>query len=37
MNVHDISEYQLYKLKSIDPTLDDNWHDFINNLWGCPR
>ena len=33
MNVHDISEYQLYKLKSIDPAIDDNWHDFTNNLF----
>ena len=32
MNIHDLSEYQLYKLKSIDPTLSSDWSDVVNSI-----
>lgn len=32
MNIHDLSEYQLHQLKSIDPTLDPHWFDVTNDL-----
>ncbi len=33
MNIHDLSEYQLYKLKSIDPTLSLDWREVINDIF----
>lgn len=32
MNIHDLSEYQLYKLKSIDPALSSDWYDSIEKI-----
>ena len=32
MNIHDLSEYQLYKLKSIDPTLSLDWREVIHDI-----
>ena len=32
MNIHDLSEYQLYKLKSIDPALSPNWYESIESI-----
>lgn len=32
MNIHDLSEYQLYKLKSIDPTLSSDWLKIIKDI-----
>ncbi|MBU5616517.1 hypothetical protein KPY62_05240 [Psychrobacter sp. TAE2020] len=32
MNIHDLSEYQLYKLKSIDPTLSSDWLEVIRDI-----
>lgn len=32
MNIHDLSEYQLYKLKSIDPALSSNWYEAIHQI-----
>ena len=32
MNVYDLSEYQLYKLKSIDPTLSSDWQEIIKDI-----
>ncbi len=32
MNIHDLSEYQLYKLKSIDPTLSLDWREVIDDI-----
>ncbi len=32
MNIHDLSEYQLYKLKSIDPTLSIDWREVIHAI-----
>ena len=32
MNIHDLSDYQLYQLKSIDPTLSSNWYEVIYNI-----
>lgn len=32
MNIHDLSEYQLYKLKSIDPALSSNWYEIIHQI-----
>jgi hypothetical protein len=31
-SIHDLSEYQLYKLKAIDPTLSKNWEDIIDSI-----
>ncbi|WP_201557134.1 hypothetical protein [Psychrobacter sp. 72-O-c] len=32
MNIHDLSEYQLYKLKSLDPSLSQDWREVIQNI-----
>ncbi|MGO2232318.1 hypothetical protein [Psychrobacter sp.] len=32
MNIHDLSEYQLYKLKSIDPTLSSDWQESLQEI-----
>lgn len=32
MNIHDLSEYQLYKLKSIDPNLSSDWYKIIRDI-----
>ena len=32
MDIHDLSEYQLYKLKSIDPALSSNWREVIEDI-----
>lgn len=32
MNIHDLSEYELYKLKSIDPTLSSDWYEVIHHI-----
>ncbi len=32
MNIHDLSEYQLYKLKAIDPTLSSDWYQVIKDI-----
>lgn len=32
MNVYDLSEYQIYKLKAIDPALGSNWREVIREI-----
>lgn len=32
MNIYDLSEYQVYKLKSIDPALGSNWREVIQEI-----
>lgn len=32
VNISDLSEYQLYKLKSIDPSLTPNWREVIYSI-----
>lgn len=32
MNIHDLSEYQLYKLKSIDPALSSDWYESVEKI-----
>ena len=32
MNIHDLSEYQVYKLKAIDPALGSNWREVIQEI-----
>ncbi len=32
MNIYDLSEYQLYKLKSMDPNLSPDWREVIQHI-----
>lgn len=32
MNIYDLSEYQVYRLKSIDPALSSDWREVIREL-----
>lgn len=32
MNIHELSEYQIYKLKSIDPALSSDWRETIKEI-----
>ena len=32
MNIRDLSEYQLYKLKSMDPNLSPDWREIIQSI-----
>lgn len=32
MNIYDLSEYQIYKLKAIDPALSSNWREIIQEI-----
>ena len=32
MHVYELSEYQLYQLKSIDPTLSSNWKSILTDI-----
>lgn len=33
LNIYDLSSYQLYQLKSVDPNLSYNWNEHLSEIF----